>query len=125
MGSIKYASQLQKFSIRLLPSPPMKRAFTHWANLEAARDDSSMNSNLSLVFTTFPRRIQAIKLLAPLGNSDYAILFYLVSMIQKSRARPRAKWCYNERMKDAVVEAATLLDRDDASIPETWKASKL
>ncbi len=30
-------------------------------------------------------------------------------------ARPRAKWHYNRRMKDAVVKTATLLDWSDVS----------
>ncbi len=33
----------------------MKSAFTHWANLEAARDDSSMNLNyLEVAYLIYP-----------------------------------------------------------------------
>ncbi len=67
-------------------------------------------SMFDLVFTKFPDTVSAIKLLEALVNSDHAL------HDSHEPTRPRAKWCYNTRMKDAVVEAAALLDWYDASL---------
>ncbi len=74
-------------------------------------------SVLDIVFTKFPDTVSAIKLLAPLGNGDHELLFFTFGLHDSHEPpRPRAKWCYNERMKDAVVEAAALFDWNDASL---------
>ncbi len=54
--------------------------------------------------------------LALLGNIDHDRLPFKFGLHGSHEpTRPRAKWYYKERMKDAVVEAAALLDFSDAS----------
>ncbi len=62
-------------------------------------------SVLDLVRITFPDR-----LLALLGNSVRALLSFKFGLHDSHEiTRPRAKWCYNERMKGAVVEYYALV----------------
>ncbi len=54
--------------------------------------------------------------LAPLGNSDHDKLSFKFGLHGSHEpTRLRAKWYYKERMKDAFVEAAALLNWSDAS----------
>ncbi len=84
---------------------------------------------LVLVFTKLPDIFSAIKLLTPQGNSDHARLSFKYGLHDSHEpTRPRAKWCYNERMKDAAVEAAALLNWNDASfarnVEDQWNLIK-
>ncbi len=87
------------------------------------------SSVLDPVFTKFPDTVAAIKLLAPLGNSDHALLSFTFGLHDSHEpTRPRAKWCYTERMKDAVEDATALLDWNDVScarnVEDQWNLIK-
>ncbi len=86
-------------------------------------------SVLDLVFTKFSDTVPAIKLLAPLGSSDHAKQSFTCGLHDSHEpTRPRVKWCYNERMKDAVEDAAALLDWNDVSfarnVVDQWNLIK-
>ncbi len=67
------------------------------------------------LFTKCNETVSAIKLLAPVGNSGHALLSFTFGLHGAHEpTRTRTKLCYNERMKDAVVEASALLDWNDA-----------
>ncbi len=54
-------------------------------------------SMLHLVLTRFPDTVPAIKLPAPLGNSDHALLYFTFGLHDSHEStRPRAKLCYND-----------------------------
>ncbi len=51
-------------------------------------------SVFDIVFTKFPNTVSAIKLLAPLGNSDRALLFFTFGLHDSHEPpRPRDKFC--------------------------------
>ncbi len=99
MGSIKAFSPLQrKFLYQSIPQPTCFRI-------------GKRPSVFDLVLPEFPDTVPAIILLTPLGNSDHALLSVTFDFHDSHEpAHPRAKWCYNEQLKDAVVEAAALLE---------------
>ncbi len=77
-------------------------------------------------FTKFPDTVPTIRLLAPLGNSNHALLSFKIGLnVLHEPTHPRAKWCYNERKNGAVVEAAALFEWSDASLARNEKTSEL
>ncbi len=52
------------------------------------------------IFTKFPDTISAVKILAPLRNSDHALLFFEFGLHDSHEpTRPRVKWCHYEGIK--------------------------
>ncbi len=100
---------------------PLQRKFLNHSIPQPTRFQIGKRPSVfDLVLLEFPDTVPAIILLTPLGNSDHAPLSVTFDFHDSHEpTRPRAKWCYNEQMKAAVVEAAALLEWNDVSLART------